>query len=477
MQRMPILAGILLALTAATTSADDKLPAFAGAEGWGADTPHGRGGKVLIVDNLNDDGPGSLRAALQASGPRIIVFRVSGAIKLDKKDTVNRYIDMTPKHSNFMVAGQTSPGGITVTGDRKAATGSYKKGPEDFVFRFVRFRIVAGGKWSGIDCIEYNNANRFVLDHCDFSGGTDGCLDITSCTNYTVSWSTIANSAYCCNDHGGSLLSYAPTSYVSLHHNVWAHHESRCGGWFHWSGKAATDKGMIDYRNNICYDGVNYMFVIRSEPPVHVNALGNWFIAGPNTPQAKGRTKKIWGMVDLKPATVHAGDNVMVDHEGTKYVGRVREHNIGTYAEKPFDMPKVTTFKSDEAYEKVLTWVGAFPRDPMNDRTVNEIRTRTGKLKNDKADFIEKGPEAPADTDRDGMPDFWEKAMKLDPADPTDNVKDQDGDGYTNIEEYLNDLALARLKQDYHNPVYPIPENWPDYDPSACKQIKPAAAK
>jgi hypothetical protein len=461
----------LVVLFVSASASAAALPVFPGAEGWGADTAGGRGGKVMIVDNVNDTGPGSLRAALQTTGPRIIVFRVSGVIRCRKKDRLNRYIDLQEKHSRFTLAGQTSPGGITLTGDRKAITGCYRQNLHDFVIRHLRFRVVAGGKWKGIDGVEFNGASRFVLDHCDFSGGTDWTLDITSAQYYTFQWCTIANSFYCCHDHGGSLLAYPPTHHVSLHHNVWAHHESRCGGWFHWSGKHPEHNGLIDYRNNICYDGRKYLFVVRGKAPVHVNLVGNHFIAGPNTPVSKWRAKTIWRQIALSTSVAYEKDNVMIDHEGTRYTDKARKR-IGKTVKEPHEMPVVTTLPSKKAYGLVLKNAGAWPRDPMNARTVKEIRTRTGKMRNHEAPFIEKGPEPPTDTDRDGMPDFWETAMKLDPKDASDNTKDPDGDGYTNVEEYLNDLALARLKQDYHNPVYPIPEDWPDYDPESCTHIR-----
>jgi pectate lyase len=456
---------------AASCALAGEMPAFPGAEGWGADTRAGRGGKVIIVDNLNDAGPGSLRAALQETGRRIIVFRVSGVIKLEKKDAVNRYIDLREKHSEFMVAGQTSPGGVTLFGDRKAITGCYKQNLHDFVFRHLRFRVQAAGNIEGIDGAEFNGASNFVLDHCDFSGGTDGTLDITSGKNYTVQWCTVANSFYVGGDHGGSLLAYAPTHHVTLHHNIWAHHQSRCGAWFHWSEQHPEHNGLIDYRNNLCYNAINYMFVVKGQAPVHVNVVGNSFITGPNTPKSSPKVKKIWKQVSLPTSTVYEADNLTFDEKGeVDELGKVRKF-YQERVEKPHEMPAVTTSSAKQAYEDVLGGAGAWPRDPMTERVVKEIRTRTGKVRNHEAPCIEKGPEPPADSDLDGMPDFWEEGMKLNPRDASDAVKDQDGDGYTNIEEYINDLALARMKQDYHNPVYPVPKGWPDHDPKSCKQI------
>jgi hypothetical protein len=105
----------------------------------------------------------------------------------------------------------------------------------------------------------------------------------------------------------------------------------------------------------------------------------------------------------------------------------------------------------------------------MNLRTAQEVRDSTGGMNNIDDPLIQNGPAPPADADLDGMPDFWETGMGLNPNNPSDNIADADGDGYTNIEEYINDLALARLCRDYYNPVYPIPNNWADYNPSCCE--------
>jgi hypothetical protein len=324
-----------------------------------------------------------------------------------------------------------------------------------------------------------------VIDHCDFSGGTDGTLDITSSHHYTLQWSTVAQSNFGFGDHGGSLFAYSPTHHVSLHHNIWAHHQTRNGGFFHWGGKHPEDNGQIDYRNNICYDGVYIDLKIRKgKPPIDVNCIGNTFKAGPNTQKSKFRSKRIWNDVALNICRVYEKDNIMIDDEGgkramadvhpdTEKEKKSWRHTaiIGERMDEPFDMPEVTTYSSSNGYEIVLNKCGAFPRDQLNKRLVNDIRNKTGKLKNYKAPFIDKGPEPPADSDRDGMPDFWEKAMGFDPNDKSDNIKDHDGDGYTNIEEYLNDLANARLGKEYENDVYPIPENWPDHrKPSDRKQ-------
>lgn len=94
------------------------MPAFPGAVGWGADTPHGR--KVYVVKNLNRSGPGSLLDGIPVKERRIMVFRVSGVIELNIKAGM-----LTAEHSSFTIAGQTSPGGITLTNGSGSSWVSY----------------------------------------------------------------------------------------------------------------------------------------------------------------------------------------------------------------------------------------------------------------------------------------------------------------------------------------------------------------
>jgi hypothetical protein len=420
-----------------------SLPAFPGAEGWASEITGGRGGQVMIVTNLNDNGIGSLRMALQSRGKRIIVFRVSGVINCMTMNTVNRYIDLDAIHSDFMVAGQTSPGGITLYGTRRAITGSYREPVNNFIFRFLRFRVNADGQ--GTDCVEFNAAHHFIFDHCDFSGGTDGCLDISNGKDYILQWTTIANSAYCCTDHGGSILANYEADRISIHHNVWAHHESRCGGWIN-----GVTQIKFDYRNNICYNGVTYLFAMGAgcTAPIYLNVVGNTFIAGPNTPASSASQERVWGQVSLGAAQAYEDDNLFIGitRPDTNWL---ENNRIGEYVNTPHDMPAVTTYPQVQAYDTVLDKVGAWPRDSMNVRTMQEIRTQTGFHKNDTAPLVQDGPVN----------------------DPADNAADHDNDGYMNIEEYINDLALARLCRDYYNPIYPIPNNWDDYNPSCCGTI------
>lgn len=463
-----------------------SLPAFPGAEGWGADTPGGRGPtpsatppKILIVTNTNASGAGSFMEALMTKGPRIIVFNTSGVIKLNS--SYGKF-EPTGEYGYVTIAGQTSPGGITLTGTMSppgldlSVWWCYLECQKDYfhdgVFRFLRIR----GDNQDRTAISVAYSHDFIFDHCDFSGGGDGQGKVASFThnwNFTLQWNTTANPIVCENNLGcqtyGTLLGYKEAEKISLHHNLWAHLEYRAPD-LHWLDTfTPPDNGLIDYRNNLIYNVEIPFWLMPEGPalttPLYINAVSNYYKEGPEGLAGSSFLKIQEGEVKMY------GEDNYQDMTLASASGNTGRSDVKT----PHQMPAVTTTSAKKAYENVLNKVGAFPRDPMNVRTLNEVRTRTGKWGKIDDAMITTGPAPSADGDKDGMPDFWETAMGLNPADASDAVKDKDGDGYLNIEEYVNDLASARLCEEYQNPVYPIPTGWPDYDPGCTKaaSIKP----
>jgi hypothetical protein len=160
--------------------------------------------------------------------------------------------------------------------------------------------------------------------------------------------------------------------------------------------------------------------------------VSNYGKAGPDTPS----TAALAGLGST--TTAYMDDNV---YEPNLPILTIWSEPIE--ATSPFDFPPVTTEASTAALERVLSEAGAWPRDAMNDRTVAEVRAGTGSLGNLSDPLIESGPEPAVDTDLDGMPDSWETDRGLDPADPSDSAADRDQDGYTNVEEYLSELAQS----------------------------------
>src|SRR5262249_50800835 len=148
------------------------------------------------------------------------------------------------------VAGQTSPGGITILNGTISA---YHTNFHDGIFRFLRLRGP-----DAYDNISLNTVHDFVIDHCDFSGASDEAFDVTFASDYTVQWSTVTNSSSESGSQNyGSLIAYKPTTNISLHHNLSAHHMGRCGAQLHWSGDGLPDPSggaALDIRNNVFYN-------------------------------------------------------------------------------------------------------------------------------------------------------------------------------------------------------------------------------
>ena len=402
----------------ATTAAGNALPAFPGAEGFGINTLGGRGGPVLVVTNLNPSGPGSFREAMLTSGPRIIVFRVSGVIDLGGD------ISLTETHSNATVLGQSSPGGITFI---NGAIGNYHTNVHDFIFRFIRIRAQAG------DTIAFNPVYNLVIDHSDFSGGADETFDIDASHDITVQWSTILNSmSGSSSQNYGALIAYRPTNNMTFHHNFNAHHLGRCGAQFHWSGSepVPADGVKIDLRNNIFYN-CGFQQIYRADLPpaegTNFNLIGNYAKSGPNTPSGS----MLFGL----GGTIYMNDNL--------YPGQsiMSIYTNPTYLSQPHPFPAITTTSALQAYDDVLQWAGSWPRDAMTTRTVNEAKNGTGTLGklNDPLNTAT-GPAPLPDSDLDGIPDSWESSHGLNPNDGQDSRRIHSS-GYANIEVYLNEVA------------------------------------
>ncbi len=431
-----VAAGLVLGCSA--VGGTGELPAFPGAEGFGSTTPGGRGGKVLFVTNLSDAGPGSLREACEAQGPRIVVFRVSGLINLEKAIVVrNPYLTL---------AGQSAPGdGICLRNDPFAVA------THDVVIRFLRSRLgdVAG---KAEDCITLaHGASRVIFDHCSATWSIDECLSLAgNVSDATVQWCLIAEgldkSKHPKGPHGYGSLARA-NGPVSLHHNLWAHQQGRNPRLGDNYDKPPYP--VFDFRNNVIYDfGGTCSGLTQGKFPV--NYVANYIRPGPSS---RARTPITIGspsdLVFFIRDNVFEGNDALTA-DNTRFFNRTEMDGIKQVqiVDKPFAAAPVKTLPAAEALEAVLATVGAsLPvRDAVDARIVDHVRQRQGAII-DSQTQVGGWPQyrplpPPPDSDRDGMPDVWEIAHGLNPADPSDNSKDRDGDGYTNIEEYLNSLVV-----------------------------------
>ena len=425
----------------AAVGAAAVVPAFPGAEGFGTQTVHGRGGRVIQVTNLNDTGPGSLREALTATGPRIVVFRVGGLI------TLATPIDI--RSPNLYVAGQTAPGdGITVRGSQI----SVKAG--EVVIRYVRSR--AGDGSTGAACgsrdgfqIINGPWKNIVLDHVSASWGVDENMSIwpssanTPTTDITIQWSIISegllNSCHPEGPHGMGVLLGDFSSNISFHHNLMAHNNQR-------NPRIKGSVRNADIVNNVFY---NYGQIAgqfgEAKKVSTANFVRNYWKAGPsstasyqlNVATGMSSGTGIFYQGNIAPRRpADTGPEYAISNQGSLYAVTTR-----------FAAPSITTQTALDAYPLILASAGASRpvRDAVDARIVNEAQTGTGRIIDSPSQVggypVYRNGTPPVDTDADGMPDTWESARGLNPASAADAATDRDGDGYTNIEEYVNSLA------------------------------------
>lgn len=403
--------------------------AFPTAEGFGTDTEGGRGGQVIRVTNLNGSGAGSFRTALTTTGPRIIVFATSGTIDLGGT------ISLTSAMSDVTVLGQTSPGGITITGGVIEAYQPSDGIFHDAIFRYLRFRRQPST--FGDDTISFTGGHHYVFDHVDFSGGADETFDVTKSSDWTLQWSTVTNSlSEGGNVNYGSLVAYQPTSSVTLHHNFHANHNARCGAQLHWenNGGSAPPAGgaQLDIRNNVVYNCVfAHLFRVDNAPAVGVdlNLVGN---VGKLGPDSTGSQQIIGGI------SANQGDFYV---SGNQFTGG----STGLTTEVPeHDYPDVTTTTAAQAIIDVTNCAGSWPRDAMNIRTIEQFEASTGSIGDVSDDLYSTAPTVPTDTDGDGLPNTWESANGRNP-NVADSAVIDSGTGYAWIEVYANELAAAYM--------------------------------
>jgi len=456
-----------------------EIPAFPGAEGGGAYTFGGRGGKVYVVTSLEDRGPGTLRDAAEQGGARIIVFNVAGIIHL-KSPLIIRAPYIT-------IAGQTAPGdGVCVAGE------SVWINTHDVIIRYMRFRRGETNVGRRDDALGGNPVGNIIIDHCSTSWGLDENISMyrhmynpgdgspdekLPTVNITIQ-NCISSEALDTYNHSfGSTIGGENCTFMR---NLWACNTGRNPsiGWF----------GQFNFVNNVVFnwkhrtmDGSDYRGLF--------NVINNYYKPGPITPKDEpvghriikpesGRSKlkyKVFGRAYVNGNIMEGYDKITKDN----WAGGVQvedEEDAGQYRDdmrivKPLPMPAITIMPAKEAYEFVLANAGATlpKRDPVDTRVVEQVRT--GKIiykdntatdvgsqyihrRLDKdsykqgiiADISQVGgyPEYKGtpykDSDNDGMPDEWERKHGLNPKDAADAVKDMNGDGYTNIEKFINGI-------------------------------------
>ncbi len=451
MKNIAICILLLVVLSAFNSVWADPLPAFPGAEGCGMYSVGGRGGTVYEVNNLNDysSSPapaGSLRAAVEATGPRIVVFRVGGTIALVK----------TLKISNpyITIAGQTAPGDGICLKDY-----NFLIEANDVIIRYMRFRL-GDNTLQEEDTVTIYKGQNIILDHLSASWSVDEVLS-TNCqsghyaNNLTVQWCMITESLNCSvhskGCHGyGSLVRGGFNNKYSFHHNLYAHHKGRNPRPGNYNSYTADPCGLIfDFRNNVVYNyGGGYAGNNEDTDSVtRMNFIGNYYKRGTNSTGNYAFRENCKYDRAYFSGNWHSGVGgypadpwTLVQFYGTWTDAQKTAFKLSS----PIPVAPVTTDDANIAYAMVLADAGVtFPvRDTADTNVINNVINGTGGIIDDE-DQVGGWPvlasgTPPLDTDHDGMPDDWEFALCLDPCDPNDCSADRDGDGYTNVEEYLN---------------------------------------
>jgi hypothetical protein len=445
--------------------------AFPTAEGYGKYTVGGRGGTVYEVTNLNDSGVGSLRAAVEASGPRTVVFRVSGTINLTKNLQIN--------NPNITIAGQTAPGdGICL-----------KKYPliiaaNQVIIRYLRVRL-GGESGDDSDAVSGRFVSNVILDHISASWSVDETMSVYHCENITIQWCLIAESMYNSNHvkgaHGfGGIWGSNNSSY---HHNLLAHNSSR-------NPRMASGTLNFDFRNNVIYNwGYNSTYGGEQQQVgdvnhaySNINLVANYYKPGPATKPGTNAyrianpsyrdVKTDYGKWYIAKNVVVGNAAVTADNwnGGVQPQGGNADLPLIKLA-APWEAMPINEQTAEEAYNAVLEHVGcSFPvRDAVDLHIIND--TKTGTASHEGATYkqtqtladpkkicgiidtpsdsggwpVLNSLPAPTDTDHDGIPDNWEKAHGLNPNDPNDGKLYSYDINYTNLELYLNSLISKEV--------------------------------
>jgi pectate lyase len=440
--------------------------AFPGAEGYGRFATGGRGGDVYHVTNLNDDGAGSLREGIDsATGPRTIVFDVSGNIMADSRIRVDE--------PDITIAGQTAPGdGITINH-------GFEVKASNVIVRFIRARL-GDAHGEEIDAVGITSGSNIILDHVTASWSVDETLSCQSenVDLLTVQWcmvtESLRDSIHEKGKHGyGGIIGSIRQSF---HHNLYAHHSSR-------NPKVTGRRHCeVDFRNNVIYNwGYNSCYDGTAS---YINWANNYYKSGPAT--SSGVRDRIFKLsdqmipeddspqdsydyetslyaegnyVDGYPAVTADNWDGGIDFDNGASEEQNRNlipygaHNLPTPAGPA---PAITEQTAEDAYPLVVAMAGAsLVRDSIDTRIAGEVLTGTVTYYGSKTGdpgIIDSQTDvggwptlnslpAPTDTDQDGIPDTWETANGLSPTNAGDrNDYDLDPD-YTNLEVYLNELV------------------------------------
>lgn len=480
MKTFTSIAGLFLFSLLVSCSAKNKIPAaadsvptdnvwaFPGAEGFGRTTTGGRGGRVIYVTNLNDAGPGSFRAAVEAAGARYVLFQVSGTIALESQLMIT--------HGDLTIAGQTAPGDGICIRDFPVVLQA-----DNIIIRFMRFRLGADRNQEA-DGLEGRRRKNILIDHCSVSWSVDECMTLYANEYTTLQWSVVSeslnNSVHHKGEHGyGGIWG---GKYASFHHNLLAHHASRNPRLGELAGDTSALTDLVDLRNNVVYNwGANSCY---GGEAMNVNIVNCYYKPGPASSNRSrivaidknGKPEKpiydLWGKFYIHGNYVEGSPKAtndnwtygVYDQFASRYgtVPTEEKQAMRRLSEHPIH-DNVFTHTPQEAYKKVLDLAGAsLVRDAVDKRVVDNVRTGSFSANGSKGSTqgiidspydvggwpVLQSLPAPEDTSGDGMPDAWKRANGLPTQVAQTNGKDLHP-VYDNVEVYLNSLVAHLVAQ------------------------------
>lgn len=417
-------------------------PAFPGAEGPGALATGGRGGKVIYVTTLNPDGPGSFKEAIQTKGPRIILFNVSGQIKLPDQTWI--------REPNVTIVGHSAPGeGVEIHGRLNMAA-------DNVILRGMRYRLRPPLKDDGMNT--QGNLKNIIFDHCSFGYDSDEALRFIGNGSTFLGFSI----QHCVIGPGLAGLSahpYGPEvgGFGAFHHNLFYNCLSRspevdCDN-IDWSynimanlrsGHSLRPQSRFKFTHNFIVDMPvtldDYSFNINEAVWAEGNIRRKGSKVGPFPTTLPADTAYLKRAYDTMPLTHHDAEKLMdllIPTAGACLP--VRDSTDAFFIDMLLkDQSKLPVLKSNMANWK--------PYGSQNDRMEQYI-----PWESEDCPPVAAGATPIIDTDLDGMPDAWETAHGLNPGDASDGSADSDKDGYTNVEEFLNSTD-PKVFVDYTKP-------------------------
>lgn len=448
-----------------------SIPAFPGAEGFGASASGGRGGRVIYVTNLNASGPGSFNDALSQTGPRYILFKVSGVIDAAAE----------LREGDVTIAGQTSPGGIITRGFLVDQVYEPGGSGDNIILRHLRSRPhdpeqVPSSHFILDDALRLDGASNIIVDHCSFANAIDECVQLSQSHDVTIQNCLLAETIGGHYGLGGMLINYStaehPQDRLSIHHNNWNRIVGRLPEIICELPYCATAPLKLELSNNLVWDphetswyganinpaGEDYRFFLE------MNWVGNLFYTRQAFPFAMMDIR----LLQYAQNKVFASGNKMnlyPDYSDYQLCYCCNDFNqAGSNPNTDFGIaqklttrhgfPSITYHSAADLPEYMVHNCGAFPRDQMDRRLMAPVSSGTiAPEPVDGTDYFHdafivpaSAPEPPADRDNDGMPDYWEELHGLDP-----DSQDHNGGqlslsvtgvaGYTNLECYLNCLS------------------------------------